>query len=98
VEDRWRDAARAAGKRADLQDIRAIGPDLAGRESWLPGSALRQVAAGLPGGGRALAAGHSPATGAAVPGLAGPAVPPPGQGTGVLLAGDGGDYRVEPPD
>jgi len=39
AEDRWRDAATAAGKRADLEDIRAIDPDLAGRESWLPGGA-----------------------------------------------------------
>ncbi len=98
VESRWRDAAKAAGKRADLKDIRAIDPDLAGRESWLPGSALRQVAAGLPEGGRALVAGHSPATEAAAPGLTGQVVPPLGKGKGVLLAGDGGDYRLEPLD
>ena len=60
VEDRWRDAAKAAGKQADLEDIRAIDPDLAGRESWLLGSALRQVVAGLPEGRRALVVGHSP--------------------------------------
>ena len=59
VENRWRDAARAAGKRAALKDIRAIGPDLAGRETWLPGSALRQVVAGLPEDGRALMAARS---------------------------------------
>jgi hypothetical protein len=52
VENRWRDAAKAAGKRADLKDIRAIDPDLVERESWLLGSALRQVVAGLPAGGR----------------------------------------------
>ena len=55
VENRWRDAAKAAGKRADLKDIRAIDPDLVERESWLLGSALRQVVAGLPEGGRARA-------------------------------------------
>ena len=98
VEDRWRDAARAAGKRADLEDIRAIDPDLVERESWLLGSELRQVVARLPEGGRALVAGHSPTTEAAVLGLAGLVVPPLGQGKGVLLAGDGGDYRVEPLD
>jgi hypothetical protein len=98
VEDRWRDAARAAGKRADPEDIRAIDPDLAERESWLPSSALRQVVAGPPEGGRALVAGHSPTTEAAVPGLAGLAVPPLGKGKGVLLVEDGGDYRVEPLD
>ena len=57
VENRWRDAARAAGKRADLEDIRAIDPDLVERESWLLASVLRQVAEGLPEGGRALVAG-----------------------------------------
>src|SRR5213082_1629843 len=35
VESRWRDAAKAAGKRADLKDIRAIDPDLVERESLL---------------------------------------------------------------
>ena len=59
VENRWRDAARAAGKRAALKDIRAIGPDLAGRESVLPGSVLRQVVVGLPEDGLALMAGRS---------------------------------------
>ena len=98
VEDRWREAARAAGKGANLDAVRAIAPDLAGRESVLPGSALRQVAEGLPEGGRALVAGHSPTSEAAVLGLAGRVVPPLGKGQGVLLIEDGGEYRVEPPD
>ena len=51
---------------------------------------------GLPEGGRALVVGHSPTNEAAVLGLAGQVVPPPGKGKGVLLAEDGGDYRVEP--
>jgi hypothetical protein len=97
VEYRWRDAAKAAGKRADLTDIRATGPDLVERESWLLGP-LRQVVAGLPEGGRALVVGHSPATEAAAPGLAGPVVPPLGNGKGVLLVKDDGAYRVEPLD
>ena len=97
VEDRWRDAARAAGKRAGLEDIRALDPDLVERESWLLGLALRQVVARLPEGGRALVAGHSP-TEAAVLGLAGRVVPPMGKGKGVLLVEDGGDYRMEPLD
>jgi len=54
VENRWRDAAKAAGKRADLEDIRAIDPDLVERESWLLGSALRQVVAGQLGEGAPL--------------------------------------------
>jgi hypothetical protein len=97
VENRWRDAAKAAGKRADLEDIRAIDPDLVERES-LPASVLRQVAEGLPEGGRALVAGHSPTSEAAVLGLAGRVVPPLGKGKGVLLVEDGGDYQVEPLD
>ena len=98
VENRWRDAAKAAGKRTDLKDIRAIDPNLVERESWLLGLALRQVVVGLPEGGRALVVGHSPTTEAAVLGLAGLVVPPLGKGKGVLLVQDGGDYRVEPLD
>jgi hypothetical protein len=70
VENRWRDAAKAAAKRAGLKDIRAIDPDLVERESWLPE------------GGRALVVGHSPTTEAAVLGLTGRVVPPPGRGKG----------------
>jgi hypothetical protein len=84
VENRWREAAKAAVKRTDLKDIRAIDPDLVERESWLLGSALRQVVAGLPE--------------AAVLGLAGRVVLPLGKGKGVLPVEDGGDYRVEPLD
>ena len=98
VEDRWRQAAKAAGKGADLEAIRAIDPDLVEKETVLLGVALRQVVAGLPEGGRALVAGHSPTTEAAVLGLAGLVVPPLGKGKGVLLVQDGGDYRVEPLD
>src|SRR5262245_30876258 len=95
VEDRWREAARAAEKGADLARMRAIDPDLVERGSPRPGSALRRVLAGLPDGGRALVVGHSPTNGAAVLGLAGRLVPPLGKGKGVLLIEDGGDYRVE---
>jgi phosphohistidine phosphatase SixA len=98
VEDRWRQAARAAGKGADLDAMRAIDPDLVERESWLLGSALRQVVEGLPEGGRALVIGHSPTNEAAVLGLARQAVAPVGKGEGILLVEDGGSYRVEPLD
>jgi hypothetical protein len=96
VEDRWRQAAAAAGKGADLEVMRAVDPDLVERESWLLGSALRQVVERLPEGGWALVVGHSPTNEAAVLGLAGQVVPPLGKGAGILLIEDGGDYRAEP--
>jgi hypothetical protein len=96
VEDRWRQSAKAAGKGADLEAIRAVDPDLVDRESMLLATALRQIVEGLPEGGRALVAGHSPTNEAAVLGLAGVLVPPLGKGEGVLLIEDRGAYRVEP--
>lgn len=56
VEDHWRETARAAGKGADLDAMRAVDADLVERESWLLASVLRQVADGLADGGRALGA------------------------------------------
>ncbi len=96
VEDRWREAVRAAGKGADLEAMRAIDPDLVEHESWLLGSVLRQVIEGLPEGGRALVVGHTPTSEAAVLGLTGHLVPPLGKGQGVLVIEDGRGYRVEP--
>jgi hypothetical protein len=96
VEDRWRQAAKAAGKGADLDAIRAVDPDLVERESFLLASALRQVVEGLPEGGRALVVGHSPTNEAAVLGLTGQVVTPVGKGEGILLIEDGGEYRLEP--
>jgi len=98
VEDRWREAARVAGKGADVEAMRAVDPDLVERDSWLLGAALRQVTQSLPDGGRALVVGHSPTTEAAVLGLAGRVVPPLGKGDGVLLIEDAGQYRLEPLD
>ena len=98
VEDRWRAAATAAGKGADLEALRRVDPDLVDRESWLLGSVLGQVVDALPEGGRALVVGHSPTTEAAVSGLAGEVVPPLGKGDGVLLVEEAGAYRVEPLD
>jgi hypothetical protein len=95
VEDRWREAAKAARKGADLEAIRAIDPDLVEKESLLLGSALRQVVEGLPEDGRALVVGHSPTNEAAMLGLTGRVVGPLGKGEGVSLIEDGGRYRVE---
>jgi hypothetical protein len=95
VEDRWREAARAAGRGADLEAMRAVDPDLVERDSWLLGAALRRIVESLPDGALALVVGHSPTNEAAVLGLAGQVVPPLGKGEGVLLVEDGGRYRVE---
>ena len=95
VEERWREAARAAGKHADVEAMRAIDPDLVERDSWLLGAALRRVVQSLPDGARALVVGHSPTHEAAVLGLAGRVVRPLGKGEGVLLTEDDGRYRVE---
>jgi broad specificity phosphatase PhoE len=96
VEDRWRAAAQAAGKGADLEAMRRVDPDLVDRESWLLGLSLRQIIDGLPEGGRVLVVGHSPTNEAAVLGLTGRLVAPLGKGEGILLVDDGGTYRVEP--
>jgi phosphohistidine phosphatase SixA len=98
AEDRWREAAKAAGRGADLDAIRAVDPELVEQELSLLGSALRQVVARLPEDGRALVVGHSPTNEAAVLGLAGRVVPPLDKGGGVLLIEEHGDYRVEPLD
>jgi hypothetical protein len=98
AEDRWRQAAKAAGKGADLDAIRAVDPDLVEQESLLLASALRQVMEGLPEGGRALVVGHSPTNEAAALGLTGRVIPPVSKGKGVLLIEDGGNYRLEPLD
>jgi hypothetical protein len=95
VEDRWREAARAAGKGADVEAMRALDPDMVETESRLLGSALRRVVEGLPDGGRALVVGHSPTNEAAVLGLTGRPVPPLGKGEGVLVTEDRGMFRVQ---
>ena len=96
VEDRWRGAAKAAGKGADLEAIRSVDPDLVERDSWLLGSNLRQIIDGLSEGGRAIVVGHSPTNEAAVLGLVGRLIPPMGKGEGILLVEEGGAYRVQP--
>lgn len=95
VEDRWREAAKAAGKGASLEDIRTVDPDLVELESRQLGAALRRVIDGLPEGGRALAVGHSPTNEAAVLGLTGQLVAPLGKGEGVLVVEDAGSYEVQ---
>ena len=92
----WRDAAKAAGKGADVEAIRRVDPELVERESWLLGLVLRQLIEGLPEGGRALVVGHSPTNEAAVLGLTGRVIPALGKGEGVLVTNDAEHYRTEP--
>jgi hypothetical protein len=98
VEDRWREAARSAGKGADLEAMRVIDPELVEKESQMLGLALRQVIIDLPEEGRAIVVGHSPTHEAAVLGLTGVLVPPLGKGHGVLLTEHQGELTVEPLD
>jgi hypothetical protein len=96
VEDRWREAAKAAGKGASLEEIRAVDPDLVEHESRLLGAALQGIMSALPQDGRALIVGHSPTNEAAVCGLTGQIVGPLGKGEGVLILEDTGQYEVHP--
>ena len=96
VEDRWRTAAKAAGKGADLEAIRAVDPELVEKESLLLGGELRGVIESIPEGGRALVVGHSPTNEAAVLGLTGELVTPLPKGGGILLTHDQGTFQVEP--
>jgi broad specificity phosphatase PhoE len=96
VEDRWREAAQAAGKGATVEQIRGVDPDLVDHEERLLGAALRRVVDSLPDGGRALVVGHSPTNEAAVAGLTGQTVDPLGKGAGVVLVEDGGRFTVRP--
>ena len=94
VEDRWRTAAKAAGKGAGLEAIRTVDPELVEKESLLLGGELRGVVEAIPEGGRALVVGHSPTNEAAVLGLAAEVVGPLGKGDGVLVVEDEGVFEV----
>jgi hypothetical protein len=94
VEDRWREAARAAGKGATVEAMREVDPDLVEQESLLLAGALRSVFDTLPDGGRALVVGHSPTNEAAVLGLTANVVGPLGKGEAVLVVEDHGRFQL----
>lgn len=94
VEDRWRAAAKAAGKGATVEAMREVDPDLVEKESLLLGSALRAVFDAMPDGGRALVVGHSPTNEAAVLGLTATVAEPLEKGEAVRLVEDQGKFRV----
>jgi broad specificity phosphatase PhoE len=94
VEDRWRAAYEKAGSGA-LEALREADRELVAEDSAALAAALRRVLDGLPEGGRALVAGHSPTNEAAVLGLTGRIVEPIAKGGGVLVADEDGAFRVE---
>ena len=94
VEDRWRAAAKLAGKGASVEDMRVVDADLVEKESQLLGAALKKVFAALPEDGRGLVVGHSPTNEAAVLGLTGVLVPAMDKGAGVLVVADAGRYET----
>jgi broad specificity phosphatase PhoE len=96
VEDRWREAAKAAGKGADVERIRREDPELVEKETALLGGALRGILDAIPDDSRALVVGHSPTNEAAVLGLTGEVVPPLGKGEAVTVVASSRGYRVEP--
>jgi broad specificity phosphatase PhoE len=95
VEDRWRDAAKAAGQGADLDAIRDRDADLVERESSILGRGLKRIFDQLPDGGRALVVGHSPTNEVAVLGLTGTVVAPLGKGDGITVVEDQGAYTAK---
>ncbi|MBO0844650.1 MAG: hypothetical protein J2P22_04465 [Nocardioides sp.] len=96
VEDRWRAVAKAAGKGATVEEMRAIDADLVEKESALLGNALRAVIESLPDDGRGILVGHSPTNEAAVLGATGEVVGPLGKGEVVLVVEEQGNFQVRP--
>jgi hypothetical protein len=94
AEDRWRAAYEKAGS-GTLEALREADPELVEQDSAVLAAALRRVLDGLPDGGRALVAGHSPSNEAAVFGLAGQMVEAISKGGGVLVVEEDGAVRVE---
>lgn len=95
VEDRWKEAVKAAGD-ARMSMVRTVDAELVdGEAAWL-GTALQRVLDQLSDGNRALVVGHTPTNEAAVLGLTGEEVAPMAKGAGVRLIEDDGAFRLEP--
>jgi broad specificity phosphatase PhoE len=96
VEDRWREAYKAAGA-GDIESFRKADPELVEAEAELLGAALSATFERLSDGERALVVGHSPMQEVAVFGLTGVIVDPLGKGEGVVVVEEDGHFRVERP-
>ena len=89
----WRAAYSARGK-GDLASLREADPDLVRDDSVVLAAGLRTVADRIHDGERALAIGHSPTSEAGVFGLTGEIIEPLGKGEGVVVIGEGDQFRV----
>jgi broad specificity phosphatase PhoE len=94
-EGRWREIYAQTGE-PDLAAFRAADPAFVEAEEARLGAALARIFAALPEGGRALAVGHSPTNEAAVFALTGREIPAMAKGEGVVVEGDGDEYRLGP--
>ena len=93
VEDRWRTAAKSAG-RGRIDDFREVDPELVDAETSRLGSAVGEILSSMPEATRGLAIGHSPLLEAAVYGLTGALIEPLAECEGVLIEEDEGSFRV----
>jgi broad specificity phosphatase PhoE len=93
VEDRWRAAAKSAG-RGRIDDFQGVDPELVETESARLGSVVRQLVESVAEGGRALAVGHSPLIEASVYGATGKLVEPLAECEGVLVEEEEGALRL----
>lgn len=95
VEERWKEAYRAAGA-GDIDSFRRVDPELVDAESKILAGALSDILQELPEGGRALVVGHSPMHEAAVFGLTSRAPSPLSKGAGILVTKSNGRFDFEP--
>lgn len=93
VEDRWKEAVKAAGD-ARMTAVRGVDAQLVDDECARLGQALDRVRQQLADGNRALVIGHSPTNEAAVLGLTGEEVEPMGKGAGVRVVERDGVFTV----
>ena len=92
-EGRWREIYAQTGE-PHLAAFRVADPAFVEDEQARLGAALARIFAALPEGGRALAVGHSPTNEAAAFALTAQEIPAMAKGEGVVVEGDGDEYRL----